>query len=255
MKESPIESAPDTRQAQSGNADLQQQGAPSSAAARAEGSAQQERRHNLDKSNPYRSLGEPNTMPQCSKNHFWAVRLGVVTASYYAQENNITEKLQRRGLEPRSSAWEAEMIPLHQRCISGLSVILEKIYPEHKVFALGDAFEQWRTQLNVTAEAEPGEDGAPGDEEPEGEPPAATEYGFLKEGDEERHGDTQGLAPATEEQAAAAEMPHADSNEQAEQPSAAEQEDDPLLNAEDTLEPDQTLKSGPQTGCRANSDG
>jgi hypothetical protein len=72
----------------------------------------------------------------------------------------------------------------------------------------GNALERWRTQLNVTTEQEgPAEEGAApdgGEQEPE---VAAAEYEYMADGEGTRRGDTQVMAPATEDQAAVAELP------------------------------------------------
>jgi hypothetical protein len=68
--------------------------------------------------------------------------------------------------------------------------------------------ERWRAQLNVTTDQDGGteEEAAPdqGGEEPE---VAAAEYEYLAEGESRQRGDTQAMAPATEDQAAVAELP------------------------------------------------
>ncbi len=67
--------------------------------------------------------------------------------------------------------------------------------------------ERWRAQLNVTSEQEGAqEEGAApeGGEEPEA---TAAEYEYLAEGEGAQRGDTQAMAPATEEQAAVADLP------------------------------------------------
>jgi len=72
----------------------------------------------------------------------------------------------------------------------------------------GNALERWRAQLNVTTEQDGAaeDDAGPvdGEEVPE---VAAAEYEYLAEGESQQRGDTQAMAPATEDQAAVADLP------------------------------------------------
>lgn len=64
--------------------------------------------------------------------------------------------------------------------------------------------ERWKAQLNIQGEHQQEEaehdEGAPVPENDD-ESPEAVEYAFLEEGASRKEGDTQGMAPATEEQA------------------------------------------------------
>jgi midasin len=88
--------------------------------------------------------------------------------------------------------------------------------PESNPFRnLGSAMERWRARLSVAGEAPEPEAGAepeaaaagggegPHDDDMEVEPPAAGEFRFLGAQEGQQAGDTQALAPATEDQAAA----------------------------------------------------
>jgi midasin len=105
---------------------------------------------------------------------------------------------------------------------------------------LGDALERWRADLAVQHEApgqqEEGEEAAAGPEaadpppqqQPPGEEaPRADEYQFLGQHEDPGAGDTQALAPATEEQAAAgaAELARREAGEEAGAPDAAGEEE------------------------------
>lgn len=78
------------------------------------------------------------------------------------------------------------------------------------------------------------------------EPPLAAEYSFLREGETPRHGDTQTLAPATEDQATEAEIPDPEAATEADEPTAQEPEDEAMAEAEEQRLPEQTFRSVPQ---------
>jgi hypothetical protein len=67
--------------------------------------------------------------------------------------------------------------------------------------------ERWRAQLNVTTEQDgtTENDASPGGGEEE--PEVAAEYEYLAEGGGQQRGDTQAMAPATDDQAAVADLP------------------------------------------------
>jgi len=85
----------------------------------------------------------------------------------------------------------------------------------------GNALERWRAQLNVTTEQEgaPEEGAAPdgGEQEPEA---AAAEYEYLADVEGTQRRDTQAMAPATEDQAAVANLPDPEAGADADETAA-----------------------------------
>ena len=129
----------------------------------------------------------------------------------------MARSVRRRGIEPRSIAWEAIILPLEDRRGCVLPNNFYMLY-------LGDALERWRAQLNVKAdtkqqEAEPESAAAEQLDMADGmEEPTAEEYEFHQQGG------TQAMAPATEDQAAA--MPDLQAAAAEEMETVEEQEED-----------------------------
>ena len=99
--------------------------------------------------------------------------------------------------------------------------MLELKRVEHMIAEAGNAMERWRAQLNVTTEQEEAAEEGAAPEGGEGEPEvAAAEYEYLAEGEGAQQGDTQAMAPATEDQAAAANLPDPDAGVGAEETAA-----------------------------------
>lgn len=107
----------------------------------------------------------------------------------------------------------------------------------------GDAVERWRSKLNVTGLTEDAQrDDQAGDADEGAEPPVADEYAFLGDEDLQRSGDAQTLAPATQEQATAAEAVDATGDE-LDEPTPAVERDTEVRDAEEQVLPDQSLRA------------
>lgn len=124
---------------------------------------------------------------------------------------------------------------------------------------VGTAMEHWKAHLNVTGDNQQ-EDNEPqtaadeqmqDDQEIDGE-----EYAYLQESNTRREGDTQTLAPATEQQAQNAETAQIPKEDNAEGDETVPMEIDDDNNAMEAemLQPEQLLKSHGQTGARNTMD-
>ncbi|KAK9820997.1 hypothetical protein WJX81_006213, partial [Elliptochloris bilobata] len=123
--------------------------------------------------------------------------------------------------------------------------------------SLGDAMERWRARLAVAgdpgAQADAADQGAGADEGEEGEEGAGGaedaaraggEYEFVAEGKRRGQGDTQALAPATEEQAAAAAAPDAAA-------AADGDEDMPDADSDPISDPETALEAADEAADKA----